>query len=72
MICTTCDGKGIVPASAKYRPQPWNGVEERRTQERRITNDDLRFREVEAALYQSCPQCEGSGKLHPNLLSTAK
>ena len=47
MICTTCEGKGIVPASTKYQPQPWNG-EERRIQERTISNRDLRFGEVEA------------------------
>jgi hypothetical protein len=67
MICTTCDGKGIVPASTTYQPEPWNG-QERRNQERAISNRDLRFAEVEAALYQSCPQCEGSGKRHQNLL----
>lgn len=72
MICTTCDGKGIVPTRTKYQPQPWNAIDERRNQGRRLSNEDLRFREVEAALYQSCPQCEGAGKIHPNLLSTAK
>lgn len=68
MICTNCDGKGIVPASTTYQGQPWDG-EERRERERGISNAEIKFREVEAALYQSCPQCEGSGKLHPNLLS---
>jgi hypothetical protein len=69
MICTTCDGKGIVPANTIYQPGPWNG-QERRDQERAISNEDLRFGEVQAALYQSCPQCEGSGRLHRNLLQS--
>ncbi len=69
MICTTCDGKGIVPASLESRPGGWNG-EERRQQPRWSGNEALQFREAEpAARFQSCPQCQGSGKLHPNLLS---
>ena len=63
MICPTCNGKGIVPASSTYQSEPWNG-QERRNQERPISNSDLRFNEVEAALYQSCPECEGAGKLY--------
>lgn len=71
MNCTNCDGKGIVPAGETYKGQPWNG-QERRNQDRPVTNTDIRFNEVEAALYESCPQCEGSGKLHQNLLSAQR
>jgi len=72
MICTNCDGKGFVPASLNgwQAAEPWNG-RERRRQDRQLANADLRFREAEpAARYQSCPLCDGGGKLHPNLLST--
>jgi hypothetical protein len=71
MICTTCDGKGFVPASLNgwQVAAPWNG-EERRQQGREHGNADLKFREAQpAALYQSCPACQGSGKFHPNLIN---
>lgn len=69
MICETCDGKGFVPASREGSPQAWDG-EERRHQARWAGNDALKFREIQpAARYESCPHCEGSGRLHPNLLS---
>jgi DnaJ-class molecular chaperone len=71
MICTHCNGKGFVPASLDVEPQAsdWNG-EERRQQPRWAGNEALEFREARpAARFQSCPRCEGSGKLHPNLLS---
>jgi hypothetical protein len=71
MICPTCQGKGIVPASLGQAQtgKHWNG-EERRQEPRWTGNDALKFREAEpAARYHSCPRCEGSGKLHPNLLS---
>jgi DnaJ-class molecular chaperone len=69
MICNVCDGKGIVPADAEAKKtKGWNG-EERRQQGRGISNEELKFREaVPAALYESCERCQGSGKLHPNLL----
>jgi hypothetical protein len=71
MICTTCEGKGFVPASLDgwQAAGPWNGAE-RRNNGRGLRNEDLKFREAEpAARYQSCPVCQGSGKTHPNLLS---
>lgn len=71
MICTNCDGKGFVPASLNgwQASGPWNG-EERRNNGRDLGNDDLKFREAEpAALFKSCPSCQGSGKHYPNLLS---
>lgn len=68
MTCTSCEGRGIVPASSFYQPEPWDG-EERRVEERRLKNSDLKFGEVEAALYQSCSTCDGSGIQHQNLLS---
>ena len=71
MICTHCEGKGIVPAGTPYHPGPWNG-DERRNQERSISNSELKFNEVETALYQSCPACDGSGKIYENLLSTQR
>jgi hypothetical protein len=69
MLCSTCSGKGIVPVLHSENPTPvWDG-RERRRQPRWISNADLQFREaVPAARYQSCPDCEGSGKRHPNLL----
>ena len=69
MRCSVCEGKGIVPAEHQDLPtQAWSG-EERRLQSRRTDNDALRFSEViPAAVYRSCPRCQGSGKLHPNLL----
>jgi hypothetical protein len=49
--------------------QSWDGSERRR-QNRGIDNGALRFTEViPAAVYQSCPQCDGGGKIFQNLLS---
>jgi hypothetical protein len=49
--------------------QQWDGAE-RRKQDRDIDNGTLRFSEViPAAVYQSCPRCDGGGKVFQNLLS---
>lgn len=69
MICPTCSGKGIVPAPLDAPSQSsWSG-EERRQGPRWTGNEALQFREaIPAARYCTCDRCDGSGKLHPNLL----
>lgn len=69
MRCSDCGGKGILPAETHELPrQRWSG-QERRLQARAGDNNALRFREeIPAAVYRSCPRCQGSGKIHPNLL----
>jgi hypothetical protein len=71
MICQNCEGKGIVPTDQVYQAQPWDG-DNRRNNGREMANADLKFSEVKAALYRSCEVCDGSGKLHQNLLFTQK
>jgi DnaJ-class molecular chaperone len=70
MICSVCEGKGIVPAEheTSQTARSWDGAE-RRTQYRNNDNQTLKFNEVvPAARYKSCPRCLGSGKTHPNLM----
>jgi hypothetical protein len=70
MICPQCDGKGFVPAAFDSPPaRIWDG-NERRTREREVDNLARRFSEVvPAAVYHSCPRCQGAGRLFANLMN---
>ena len=69
MICSVCEGKGIVPAEHQQEDtRSWDGAE-RRNQTRNIDDQAKRFAEViPAARFKSCPRCQGSGKTQPNLM----
>jgi hypothetical protein len=69
MQCPQCEGRGFVPAPRDMPGRSWDGSE-RRKQERDIDNGTLRFSEVvPAAVYESCPRCDGGGKVFDTLLS---
>ncbi|HXB96538.1 MAG TPA: hypothetical protein VNZ54_00705 [bacterium] len=70
MQCPQCEGRGFVPADMDLpQGQTWDGSE-RRKQGRDIDNGTLRFSEVvPAGVYQSCPRCDGGGKVFDTLLS---
>jgi|GEM_PF-3997063 hypothetical protein len=73
MQCPQCEGRGFVPAPMDLpQSQSWDGSE-RRKQGRGIDNGTLRFSEViPAAVYESCPRCDGGGKVFENLLSAQR
>ncbi|HTB33783.1 MAG TPA: hypothetical protein VK842_02890 [bacterium] len=70
MQCPQCEGRGFVPADMDLPlNSAWDGAE-RRKQGRMADNGTLRFSEViPAGVYQSCPRCEGAGKVFDTLLS---
>jgi hypothetical protein len=73
MKCPQCEGRGFVPADLDL-PQGsrWDGSE-RRKHGRHIDNGTLRFSEVvPAGVYQSCPRCDGAGKVFDTLLSAQR
>ena len=72
MQCPQCEGRGFVPAPMDLPGHSWDGSE-RRKQGRDIDNRTQRFSEViPAAVYQSCPRCDGGGKVFENLLSAQR
>lgn len=70
MFCPQCDGQGFVPAAFDSPPaRLWDGTE-RRSREREADNAAHHFSEVvPAAVFQSCPRCDGAGRLFTHLIN---